>query len=58
MSLRRRGGLTSIDLVLKGVPNMSDYETLSIVIMIIGVVLSAIMLGIAIAKQDKKNNRH
>ena len=37
---------------------MSDYETLSIVIMIIGVVLSAIMLGIAIAKQDKKNNRH
>ena len=58
MSLLRRGGLSSIDLMLKEVTDMSDYETLSIVIMIIGVVLSAIMLGIAIAKQDKKNNRH
>lgn len=36
---------------------MSDYETLSIVILIIGLVISAIMLGIAIANKDK-NNRH
>ena len=57
MSLLRRGGLTSIDLMLKEVSNMSDYETLSIVIMIIGVVISAIMLGIAIEKKDRKN-RH
>ena len=36
---------------------MSDYETLSIVILIIGLVISAIMLGINIANKDK-NNRH
>ena len=36
---------------------MSDYETLSIVISIIGLVISAIMLGITIANKDK-NNRH
>lgn len=36
---------------------MSDYETLSIVILIIGLVISAITLGITIGKRDK-NNRH
>ena len=36
---------------------MSDYETLSIVILIIGLVISAITLGIMIGKRDK-NNRH
>ena len=36
---------------------MSDYETLSIVILIIGLVISAITLGITIGKKDK-NNRH
>ena len=36
---------------------MSDYETLSIVILIIGLVISAITLGITIGKK-KKNNRH
>ena len=34
---------------------MSDYETFSLVIMIIGLVISAITLGITIGK---KNNRH
>ena len=34
-----------------------DYETISIVILIIGLVISAIMLGITIANKDK-NNRH
>ena len=36
---------------------MSDYETISIVILIIGLVISAITLGITIGKRDK-NNRH
>ena len=36
---------------------MSDYETFSLVIMIIGLVISAITLGITIGKKDK-NNRH
>ena len=57
MSLLRRGGLSSIDLMLKEVTDMSDYETLSIVILIIGLVISAITLGIIIGKRDK-NNRH
>lgn len=57
MSLLRRGGLSSIDLMLKEVTDMSDYETLSIVILIIGLVISAITLGITIGKRDK-NNRH
>ena len=42
---------------LKEEADMSDYETLSIVILIIGLVISAIMLGITIANKDK-NNRH
>ena len=57
MSLLRRGGLSSIDLMLKEVTDMSDYETFSLVIMIIGLVISAISLGITIGKKDK-NNRH
>mgnify|MGYP003469802865 FL=1 len=57
MSLLRRGGLSSIDLMLKEVTDMSDYETISIVILIIGLVISAISLGITIGKKDK-NNRH
>ena len=36
---------------------MSDYETFSLVILLIGVVISAITLGITIGKKDK-NNRH
>ena len=46
MSLLRRGGLSSIDLMLKEVTDMSDYETFSLVILIIGLVISAITLGI------------
>ena len=57
MSLLWRGGLSSIDLMLKEVTDMSDYETISIVILIIGLVISAISLGITIGKKDK-NNRH
>ena len=57
MSLLRRGGLSSIDLMLKEVTDMSDYATISIVILIIGLVISAISLGITIGKKDK-NNRH
>ena len=57
MSLLRRVGLSSIDLMLKEVTDMSDYETISIVILIIGLVISAISLGITIGKKDK-NNRH
>ena len=57
MSLLRRGGLSSIDLMLKEVTDMSDYETFSLVIMIIGLVISAITLGITIGNKDK-NNRH
>ena len=57
MSLLRRGGLSSIDLMFKEVADMSDYETISIVILIIGLVISAITLGITIGKKDK-NNRH
>ena len=57
MSFLRRGGLSSIDLMLKEVTDMSDYETISIVILIIGLVISAISLGITIGKKDK-NNRH
>ena len=57
MSLLRRGGLSFIDLMLKEVTDMSDYETFSLVIMIIGLVISAITLGITIGKKDK-NNRH
>ena len=36
---------------------MSDYETFSLIILLIGLVISAITLGIAIGKKDK-NNRH
>ena len=57
MSLLRRGGLSSIDLMLKEVTDMSDYATISVVILIIGLVISAISLGITIGKKDK-NNRH
>ena len=58
MSLRRRGGLTSIDLMFKEVTDMTDYETLSLVVLIRGLVISAVSLGITIGKKDKKNNRH
>ena len=54
MSLLRRGGLSSIDLMLKEVTDMSDYETFSLVIMIIGLVISAITLGITIGKKRQK----
>ena len=57
MSLLRRGGLSSIDLMFKEVTDMSDYETISLVVLIIGLVISAITLGITIGKRDK-NNRH
>ena len=57
MSFLRRGGLSSIDLMLKEVTDMSDYETFSLVILIIGLVISALSLGITIGKKDK-NNRH
>ena len=57
MSLLRRGGLSFIDLMLKEVTDMSDYETLSLIILLIGLVISAITLGITIGKKDK-NNRH
>ena len=39
------------------VTDMSDYETFSLVVLIIGLVISAITLGITIGKKDK-NNRH
>ena len=54
MSLRRRGGLTSIDLMFEEVTDMTDYETLSLVVLIIGLVISAVLLGITIGKKDKK----
>lgn len=57
MSLLRRGGLSSIDLMFKEVTDMSDYETISLVVLIIGLVISAITLGIIIGNKDK-NNRH
>ncbi len=57
MSLLRRGGLSSIDLMFKEVTDMSDYETISLVVLIIGLVISAITLGITIGNKDK-NNRH
>ena len=57
MSLLRRGGLSSIDLMLKEVTDMSDYETFSLIVLLIGLVISAITLGITIGKKDK-NNRH
>ena len=57
MSLLRRGGLSSIDLMLKEVTDMSDYETFSLIILLIGLVISAISLGITIGNKDK-NNRH
>ncbi len=57
MSLLRRGGLSFIDLMLKEVTDMSDYETFSLIILLIGLVISAISLGITIGKKDK-NNRH
>ena len=53
MSLLRRGGLSSIDLMLKEVTDMSDYETFSLIILLIGLVISAITLGITIGKRDK-----
>ena len=43
--------------MLKEVTDMSDYETISLVVLIIGLVISAITLGITIGKKDK-NNRH
>ena len=36
---------------------MTDYETISLIISIVGLVISAITLGIRIVKRDK-NNRH
>ena len=57
MSFLRRGGLSSIDLMLKEVTDMSDCETFSLIILLIGLVISAITLGITIGKKDK-NNRH
>ena len=57
MSFLRRGGLSSIDLMLKEVTDMSDYETFSLIILLIGLVISAITLGITIGNKDK-NNRH
>ena len=54
MSLRRRGGLTSIDLMFKEVTDMTDYETLSLVVLIIGLVISEVSLGITIGKKEKK----
>ena len=36
---------------------MTDYETFSLITTIIGLVISAIMLGIHIGNKDK-NNRH
>ena len=54
MSLRRRGGLTFIDLMFKEVTDMTNYETLSLVVLIIGLVISAVSLGITIGKKDKK----
>ena len=39
------------------VTDMTDYETLSLVVLIIGLVISAVLLGITIGKKDK-NNRH
>ena len=39
------------------VTDMSDYETFSLVVLIIGLVISAITLGITIGNKDK-NNRH
>ena len=54
MSLRRRGGLASIDLMFKEVTDMTNYETLSLVVLIIGLVISAVSLGITIGKKDKK----
>ena len=57
MSLLRCGGLSSINLMLKEVTDMSDYETFSLIILLIGLVISAISLGITIGKKDK-NNRH
>ena len=57
MSFLRRRGLSSIDLMLKEVTDMSDYETFSLIILLIGLVISAISLGITIGKKDK-NNRH
>lgn len=44
-----------IDLMLKDVADMSDYETFSLVILLIGLVISAITLGITIGKRDKNN---
>ena len=55
MSLLRRGDLSPIDLMLKDVADMSDYETFSLVILLIGLVISAITLGITIGKRDKNN---
>ena len=57
MSLLRREGLSSKDLMFKEVTDMSDYETFSLIILLIGLVISAISLGITIGKKDK-NNRH
>ena len=56
MSLVRRGGPASTDLKLEGA-GMTDYETLSLVIMIIGLVVSTVMLGITIGSK-KKDDRH
>ena len=36
---------------------MTDYETFSLVVLIIGLVISAITLGFHIGNKDK-NNRH
>ena len=36
---------------------MSDYEIISLIILLFGLVISAIMLGFTIRNKDK-NNRH
>ena len=53
MSLLRREGLSSKDLMFKEVADMSDYETFSLIILLIGLVISALSLGITIGKRDK-----
>ena len=40
--------------MFKEVTDMTNYETLSLVVLIIGLVISAVLLGITIGKKDKK----
>ena len=50
------GALPPESNILEGA-GMTDYETLSLVIMIIGLVVSTVMLGITIGSK-KKDDRH